>query len=94
MIHSRPGYAPRASDEVVAKLNADMIPAINRGERDATTPLKQALQSKAESAFAKLKAKQEAVALAEAQAIAAKVGPDLLINPAPSVPPRVIEPGK
>ena len=30
MIHSRPGYAPRTSDQQIAKLNEDMIPAINR----------------------------------------------------------------
>ena len=94
MIHSRPGFAPRTTDDEVGILNPDMIPAINRAEREATTPLKQTLQSKAEYAFAKLKAKQEAAAIAEAQAVAAKVGPDLLINPAPTEPPHVNEPGK
>jgi hypothetical protein len=94
MIHSRPGFAPRKSDEIVAKLNQDMIPAIHRGKGESKSPLKEALQSKAEEAFTKLKASQEAAALAEAQAIASKVGPDLLVNPAPSPVPIVLEPGK
>jgi hypothetical protein len=94
VIHSRPGFAPRAVDDAVATLNADMIPAINRAARETTTPLKQGLQSKADYAFEKLRAKKEALALAEAQAIAAKVGPELLVNPAPTEPPKVNEPGK
>ena len=94
MIHSRPGYAPRKADDAVATLNADMIPAINRGKSPDTTPLKQALQSRAESAHAKLQKAQDALNLAQAQAAAAKVGPDVLVNPAPSAAPVVLEPGK
>jgi hypothetical protein len=94
MIHSRPGFAPRRSDEAVAKLNTDMIPAINRTTPQASTPLKEGLQSKAEVQWEKLKKQQEATNLALAKAAAAKVGPDLLINPAPSAPPKVLEAGK
>jgi hypothetical protein len=94
MLHSRPGFAPRRHDEAVAKLNDDMIPAINRSTPRESTTLKQTLQSKAEEAFMKLKTKQEAAALAEAQAIASRVGPDLLVNPSPVEPPHINEPGK
>lgn len=94
MIHSRPGFAPRSSDEAPAKLNADMIPAINRGKKEEDTPLKKTLQTRADEAFERLKRQQAAAAQAEAMAIAAKVGPDLLVNPAPSPAPVVLEPGK
>jgi hypothetical protein len=93
MIHSRPGFATRTTDEAPAKLNADMIPAINRAHKETDTPLKQSLQSRADIAHKKLQ--DAAAALAQAQALsdAAKVGPELLINPAPSAPPKVNEPG-
>ena len=94
MIHSRPGFATRRTDEAVAKLNDDMIPAINRGAPKESSPLKQSLQSRAEIAHEKLRAAQDALNLAQAQAAAAKVGPDLLINPAPVDPPHINEPGK
>jgi hypothetical protein len=95
MIHSRPGFAPRRSDETVARLNEDMIPAINRIKTETPSPVKHTnLQSKADYAFEKLRKAREATALAEAQAAAAKVGPELLVNPAPSAPPVVLEPGK
>lgn len=94
MIHSRPGYAPRTSDEAPAKLNDDMIPAINRGAKEDKTPLKSGLQSKADYAYDKLRKARDTAALAEAQAIAAKVGPDILVNPSPVQPPKILEPGK
>lgn len=95
MIHSRPGFAPRRSDEAVARLNDDMIPAINRIKAETPSPVKHTnLQSKAEAQWEKLRKQQEAANLAAAQAIAAKVGPDLLVNPAPSAAPKVLEPGK
>jgi hypothetical protein len=94
MIHSRPGFASRSSDAAPAKLNDDMVPALHRDKKETSTPLKQSLQSRADQAFEKLKADREALALAEAQAIASKLGPELLINPAPTEPPRVLEPGK
>jgi hypothetical protein len=94
MIHSRPGFAQRVSDEVVAKLNDDMIPAINRSSPKASAPPKHSLQARAEAAHEKMKAAQDALNLAQAQAAAAKVGPDLLINPSPTEPPHITEPGK
>ena len=94
MIHSRPGFAQRSTDDTVAKLNDDMIPAIHRDAPKETTPLKQSLQARAEVAHEKLKRAQDALNLAQAQAAAAKVGPDLLINPSPTAPPAILEPGK
>jgi hypothetical protein len=94
MIHSRPGYSPRTKDDAVATLNADMIPAINRGKSADTTPLKQALQSRADIAHAKMKKAQDALNLAQAQAAAAKIGPEVIPNPSPSTAPVVLEPGK
>jgi hypothetical protein len=94
MLHSRPGFAQRSSDETVAKLNEDMVPALHRNAPKETTPLKQSLQSRADAAFEKLQKAQDALNLAQAQAAASKVGPDLLINPAPTVTPHVNEIGK
>lgn len=89
MLHTRPGFAPRKDDTVCAKLNADMIPAINRNKRPDSTPLAHNLQARADDANARLKKAQDALNLAQAQAAAAKAGPDLLINPTPSDPPVV-----
>ncbi len=35
MIHSRPGFASRKSDQAPAKLQPDMIPALHRKPRNA-----------------------------------------------------------
>jgi hypothetical protein len=94
MIHSRPGFAPRTNEEDVAKLNTDMVPAINRGAPAQSTPLKQTLQSRAEIANDRLRKAQDAVNLAAAQAAAAKIGPEILVNPSPTAAPLVLEPGK
>jgi hypothetical protein len=95
MIHSRPGFAPRTSDEAPAALNQDMIPAINRPKKgDETTPIKHNLDARTEAAYAKLKRAQAAIVEAEAQVAMAKVGPDLLVNPEPSAAPKILEPGK
>lgn len=93
MIHSRPGYAPRRTEDAVAKLNADMVPAIHRAAQEESTPLKQTLQAKADAAHKKLLDKR---ALEDAQAIAARAatGPELILNHAPTQPPVVLEPGK
>jgi hypothetical protein len=85
MLHSRPGFAPRHSDKVPAKLNADMVPAINRKSPENTSPLHQAaeehhLDARTQAAMAKL-----------AQQHPPK---DLLTNPAPSEPPKILTPGK
>ncbi len=94
MLHSRPGFAQRRSDDTVAKLNDDMIPALHRSAPKTSTPLKHSLQARADAAHEKMKVAQDALNLAQAQAAAAKVGPDLLINPAPTDPPHVNEIGK
>lgn len=93
MIHSRPGFSTRRTDDAVAKLNDDMIPAIHRAAPKESTPLKQSLQARADQAHEKLIAKR---ALEDAQAAAARAasGPELLINPHPSAAPVVLEPGK
>lgn len=98
MIHSRPGYAPRTHDGQVAKLNADMIPAINR-----KPPAEAAAQVDlaAKLAGRKLKVKPAVVPEgtieppADIAAAAARAnGPELILNPEPSATPQVLEPGK
>jgi len=78
---------------VPAKLNKDMIPAINRTAKETDTPLITNLQAKTDAAHAKLIA---ARALEDAQAAAERLraGPDILVNPTPSPVPRINEPGK
>lgn len=93
MIHSRPGFAPRKSEEDVAKLNDDMIPAINREARETSTPLKQTLQARADAAHKKI-LEQRALEDAKLAASRLAAGPELILNPAPSPPPTVLEPGK
>ena len=85
MIHSRPGFAPRRTDAAPAKLNADMIPAIHRKPLAETSNLKNAtpdhaLDARTEAAMAKL-AREHPV-------------PEILVNPTPSDPPKVLTPGK
>lgn len=88
MIHSRPGFAPRHSDQVPARLNDDMVPAINRKPLAGDKPPKAAevgehealLDARTEAAMAKL-AKEHPPA-------------DILVNPTPSDPPKILEPGK
>ena len=85
MIHSRPGYAPRHTDTVPARLNDDMIPAIHRKPLKEDSNLKQlpqehALDARTAAAMEKL-AREHPV-------------PDILVNPTPSEPPKILEPGK
>lgn len=98
MIHSRPGYAPRTDDQQIAKLNKDMIPAINRKspeEQKAEGPQKLDLSHR------KLKKPYVAPPVA-APDVPADVlnaaervaGPELILNPEPSATPQVLEPGK
>lgn len=78
MIHSRPGYAPRRSDSTPAKLNDDMKPALMRKELSTASTL----DLKIAAAMAK---QAEKIKYA---------GPEVLVNPAPTEPPQVLEPGK
>jgi hypothetical protein len=85
MIHSRPGFAPRHSDRVPAKLNADMVPAIHRKPLAENSNLKhgptdQALDARAAAAMEKLSREHPA--------------PEILVNPVPSEPPKILEPGE
>jgi hypothetical protein len=88
VIHTRAGYAPRKSDDEVAKLNDDMIPAIVRRMAGTDSTLKESpealdaklLDARAEAAMAKL-AKEHPPA-------------QILVNPVPSDPPKILEPGK
>ncbi len=83
MIHSRPGYAPRTKDTVVAKLQPDMVPAINRKATKPSSPLQQP------SLEAMLTARAE-----EHRAAKAHPTPEVIVNPKPSATPLVLEPGK
>ena len=94
MIHSRPGYAPRHNDQQIAKLNEDMIPAINRksAEEKAKEP-----PPKLDLSHRKLKAAPPPPAAVPAdvlQAAERAAGPELILNPTPSATPQVLEPGK
>jgi hypothetical protein len=84
MIHSRPGFAPRTSDELPAKLNPDMIPAINRKQpaTDAKAPQvsEALLDARTEAAMKKLSLEHPAS--------------EVIVNPTPSDPPQVLTPGK
>jgi hypothetical protein len=81
MKHSRPGFAVRYSDQAIAKLNDDMIPAINRKQAAPNTNLKEgSLDERTAAAMAKLAKEHPA--------------PNILVNPSPTEPPKVLEPGK
>lgn len=96
MFHSRPGFAPRRSDSAPAKLNDDMIPALHRVHKQAArSPVKEGggvdLPKTARELAADAIHEQM---VREAQAAAERAGPDILVNPAPSAPPIVLEPGQ
>ena len=87
MIHSRPGFSPRHSDRVPARLNDDMIPAINRkplvgapSKEAKVGEHEQLLDARTEAAMAKL-AKEHPPA-------------EILVNPNPTDPPKILTPGK
>ena len=85
MIHSRPGFAPRHNDKAPAKLNSDKVPALNRKPKDEALSTLD-LDARTAKAMEKLTAQRHAAALA--------AGPEILVNPAPTDPPLVLEPGK
>jgi hypothetical protein len=81
MKHSRPGFATRYNDHAPAKLNDDMIPAIHRKPLTSGSTLKEgALDARTAAAMVKLAKEHPA--------------PNILVNPTPSNPPKVLEPGK
>jgi len=83
MIHSRPGFRPRTSDEECAKLQPDMVPAINRHNQPETTNLKTAtiqhMQAQAEAALKRMKDGSQV---------------NVLVNPNPSATPVMTSPHK
>ena len=92
MIHSRPGYAPRTSDQQIAKLNEDMIPTINRKsveEQAKEVP-------KLDLSHRKLKKPPTPAPDVPADVLSAAehAGPELILNPEPSPTPQVLQPGK
>lgn len=87
MIHSRPGYMPRKNDQQVAKLQPDMIPAINRAPGDDATAMPN-LEEKLAARTAGKTFTPPADVLKAAQAA------EIIPNPSPSAPPRVLAPGK
>jgi hypothetical protein len=90
MIHSRPGYAPMHGEQPKpAKLNEDMIPAINRKAPDHT-----AAQPKLNLEGRKVKNPPAAIPADVAAAAERSGAPDLILNPKPSAPPQVLSPGK
>jgi hypothetical protein len=85
MIHSRPGFAPRHTDKAPAKLNADMIPAIHRKPLVENSNLKNGAPVGA----------LEARVTADMERLAREhPTPEILVNPTPSEPPKILEPGK
>lgn len=87
MIHSRPGFSPRYSDQVPAKLNDDMVPAIHRKPLAESSNLKEpqkhdekVLDARTEEIMAKLAREHPPV--------------EVLVNPNPTDPPKILEPGK
>jgi hypothetical protein len=79
MIHSRPGFATRRNDSVPAKLNEDMKPALMRKHKEVKGPLEALLDARTATVMADR---------------AKHAGPEVLVNPAPTDPPKVLEPGK
>ena len=89
MMYSRPGYKPMIGENPQpAKLNDDMIPAINRKPEEAKEQ-----NPKLDLSHRKLKAKPAAVP-ADVLKAADRAGPELILNHAPSATPQVLEPGK
>jgi hypothetical protein len=90
MIHSRPGFVPRTDDQVVAKLQPDMIPAINRTPAGDST-VQPSLEDKLAN---RTKGKTFSVPKEVMEAAARDTGPELILNPKPSATPQVLKPGK
>ena len=91
MIYSRPGYkVMHGENPRPAKLNEDMIPAINRKspEELAKDPPKLDLSHR------KLKIPPPSVPADVLKAAERAAGPELILNATPSATPQVLEPGK
>ena len=91
MIYSRPGYkVMHGENPRPAKLNEDMIPAINRKspEELAKDP------PKLDLSHLKLKTAPPSVPADVLKAAERAAGPELILNATPSATPQVLEPGK
>jgi hypothetical protein len=101
MIRSRPGFSPvvthdspRAKSPVPAKLNPDMQPAFAKHTSAAQGAVKSPLKHDQPPAFAsaeQMQAQAEA-AFKKMQAQAPKVGPEIIVNHAPSATPVITSP--
>lgn len=93
MIYSRPGYAPmHGENPAPAKLNDDMIPAINR-----KTPEQVAAEGPPKLDLSHRKLKKPMVPAgvpADVLKAAEHAGPEIIVNHAPSATPQVLAPGK
>lgn len=95
MVHSRPGFAPVITETpkvpkgpAPAKLNDDMVPALQRSQKAAPSPLD------ARTAVAMEKLKTEAATMPQPRGTVLPPGVEIIPNPAPTEPPKILEPGK
>jgi hypothetical protein len=92
MIYSRPGYKTMHGENPrPAKLNDDMIPAINRKAAEESSHKE---PQKLDLSHRKLKTPAPVVPPDVLKAAERAAGPELILNPAPSATPQVLEPGK
>ena len=92
MIYSRPGYkVMHGENPRPAKLNEDMIPAINRKVAEVSS---QSDPPKLDLSHRKLKIPPPSVPADVLKAAERAAGPELILNATPSATPQVLEPGK
>jgi hypothetical protein len=93
MKHSRPGFAPRQDDTAPAALNSDMVPALHRKTVEARpSPVRDGGISL--SARLEAHAKMPPAPVQTRAQIPIEPAPQVIVNPEPSAPPHVNEPGK
>jgi hypothetical protein len=101
MIRSRPGFSPvvthdspRAKPPAPSRVNPDMQPALAKRTSAAQGIVKSPLKHEQPPAFASaehMQAQAEA-AFKKMQAQEPKVGPEVIVNPAPSATPVITSP--
>ena len=90
MIYSRPGYqVMHGENPQPAKLNEDMIPAINR-----KSPEDLAKEGPPKLDLSHRKLKKPMGVPSDVLKAAEHAAPELILNHAPSATPHVLEPGK
>lgn len=88
MFHSRPGFKPVVTADAPttgappARMNADMIPALNRRAAQASAP----------SSTLKFNPMSEAPPAAAVPPEVLKVAPEIIANPTPSPEPQLTSP--